>query len=92
MPGIDDGQETSNIEQTSDKFISVWMPKTSEPAASRLGLPGSGVQVPVTDNLMLLELWKNKYGVAPRLFPLYVQPEICRFDKMDIYTGEMALP
>jgi replicative DNA helicase len=92
MPSIDDGQETSNIEQTSDKFISLWMPKTSEPLDSKLELKGLHVKVPVTENLMLMQMLKNKYGRAPMMFPLYVQPEIGKIYKMDIQTGDRIMP
>ncbi len=91
MPGIDDGQETSNIEQSADKFLSVWMPKTSIAVGSKVGLPGTDIRVPVTENLMFMELWKNKYGAAPRLLPLFVKPEIGQIYKMDTRTGNQAL-
>jgi replicative DNA helicase len=88
MPNIDDGQETSNIEQSADKFVSVWMPKTNLAPGHKLEIPGTGgMKVPVSDNLFLLELWKNKYGKAPRLFGLYAKPEIGRLYKLDMHTG-----
>lgn len=92
MPNIDDGQETSNIEQSADKFIAVWMPKTSMAEGSMLKLPvGDAVRVPVSDNLLLIQLWKNKYGQAPKLIPLYAQPEIGCLHAMDIYSGRLKI-
>jgi replicative DNA helicase len=56
---------TSNIEQTADKVISVWLPKTSEPIGSILRLPGGkGPEIQVTDNLLVIGLKKQRLGPA----------------------------
>jgi replicative DNA helicase len=89
MPGIRDGQETSNIEQSADKFLAVWMPKTSEPMGSRLLLEGSPKEVTVTDHLMFVKLWKQKFGQAPKLLPLYVDASVGKFFPIDLKTGEV---
>jgi replicative DNA helicase len=68
-PRIDDGQETSNIEQSSDKMFGVWYPiKTEEPGKEIAG-------VKVTKNLLIASLLKQKMGEAPATFALYVDPE-----------------
>lgn len=68
-PTIDDGQETSNIEQSSDKMFGVWYPiKTEEPGKMIAG-------VPVSKNLLIVRLLKQKMGEAPKTFALYVDPE-----------------
>jgi replicative DNA helicase len=68
-PTIDDGQETSNIEQSSDKMFGVWYPiKTEQPGSSIHG-------VAVTKNLLIMRLLKQKLGEAPKTFALYVDPE-----------------
>jgi replicative DNA helicase len=85
QPTIADGQETSNIEQSSDKFLSVWMPKTSEPLGSNLKVGQE--TTPVTENLLLVELLKQKYGQAPWLVPLYVKPEVGQMFKMSLSSG-----
>lgn len=68
-PTIDDGQETSNIEQSSDKMFGVWYPiKTEEQGKIIAG-------VPVSKNLLIVRLLKQKMGEAPKTFALYVDPE-----------------
>lgn len=68
-PTIDDGQETSNIEQSSDKMFGVWYPfKTEEPGGMLHGLP-------ITKNLLVVRLLKQKLGEAPKTFSLFVDPE-----------------
>jgi replicative DNA helicase len=69
-PRIDDGQETSNIEQSSDKVFSLWYPMKTEPLGAML--PGG---VEVTKNLLILKLLKQKLGEAPATFALWVDPE-----------------
>jgi replicative DNA helicase len=91
MPEIHDGQETSNIEQSSDKFISVWMPKTSQEIGSTLTIPGSKAKTPVTPNLLLLSLLKQKFGEAPKLLALYARPEIGQLHRLDLDSGHMSI-
>ena len=68
-PTIEDGQETSNIEQSSDKMFGVWYPVKTEK-------PGSAIHgVQVTKNLLVLRLLKQKLGEAPKTFALFVDPE-----------------
>lgn len=69
LPNMGDGMETSNIEHTADKILTVWMPKTTEEAGSLVGSAPSAI---VTDNLLFLGLAKQRYGVAGRIYPLYV--------------------
>lgn len=76
LPEAGDGQESSNIEQTADKMISVWMPKTSEPIGQPCPMPGQGMpEVMVTENLLVLGLKKQRLGPANRVMFCYVNPE-----------------
>jgi len=68
-PTIEDGQETSNIEQSSDKMFGVWYPIKTEPIGSSI----HGVSV--TKNLLIVRLLKQKLGEAPKTFALFVDPE-----------------
>lgn len=87
QPHIEDGQETSNVEQSADKFISIWMPKTTEAVGSKITYPGTSISYEVDEHLMIIELLKNKWGAAPRTFPIYAEPEIGRLWKRDSSTG-----
>jgi replicative DNA helicase len=88
MPGIRDGQESSNVEQSADKFLALWMPKTSEPMGSKVQLEGSIKEMTVTEHLMFLKLWKQKFGPAPKLLPLYVDAAVGKFWAMDMKSGD----
>ncbi|HOD04869.1 MAG TPA: DnaB-like helicase C-terminal domain-containing protein [Anaerolineaceae bacterium] len=86
MPTEQDAQETSNVEQTSDKVIALWYPPKTE-------LPGSVVTTtrpkrgengdrgqPVTENwtvspdLLLVGLPKQKLGPTIDSVPVFVDP------------------
>ena len=69
FPRIDDGQETSNIEQSSDKMFSLWYPIKTEKENELI----DGIKV--TKNLLMVRLLKQKLGEAPKTFALYVDPE-----------------
>ena len=69
LPKLDDGQESSNIEQTADKYLSVWYPIKSEKEGVKLG------GYPVSVNLLVMGVLKQKMGPAPKTFFLYVDPE-----------------
>lgn len=71
LPRLDDGLETSNIEQSSDKVISLWYPIKTEPVGARI----AAVDCDVSQNLLVCGLLKQKMGPAPVLLPLYVEPE-----------------
>ena len=69
VPTIQDGQETSNIEQSADVAFGCWYPiKTEKPNAAINGYA-------VTKNLFVLRLLKQKLGPAPETFMTYVDPE-----------------
>ena len=74
LPQTDDGQETSNLEQSADSLISLWMPK-NDYAPGHIIEYGDKVFT-VNDNLLILGVMKQKFGPAPRIFNLYVKPEI----------------
>ena len=71
LPRLDDGMETSNIEQSSDKVISLWFPIKSE----REGTPIEALNgLQVTKNMLVCGVLKQKMGEAPVVLPLYVDP------------------
>jgi replicative DNA helicase len=74
LPQLDDGQETSNLEQSADKFISVWMPKNDHPKNTTIEYGSQWFHV--TDNLLVLGVMKQKFGPAPRIVQLHVEPEV----------------
>jgi replicative DNA helicase len=74
LPQTEDAQETSNLEQSADSLISVWMPKTSYPPGTELKY-GKDTYT-VDKNLLILGVMKQKYGEAPVIMPLHVKPEV----------------
>ena len=77
LPQMNDSQETSNLEQSADNMISVWMPKTSEMLDTYVGNP----EMQVTKDLLYLSLLKQKFGDAPCTYALRVRPEINKIER-----------
>ena len=80
LPRQDDAQETSNFEQTSDKLFSLWYCKQTKPINEVLDLEDTPLgkkygTLTVDDNLVILGLIKQKFGMAPVSFALDVKPE-----------------
>ena len=88
LPTLSDSQYTSNAEQSADKFFSVWMPKGTHELGERIEM--GGLNVTVTENLLILALLKQKYGSAPHLFPMYVKPDTLTVKDMDAFTEQPA--
>jgi replicative DNA helicase len=76
IPTLQDGQETSNIEQSSDASFGCWYPIKSEAENSMI----SGYKV--NKNLFFLRLLKQKLGEAPATWALHVDPERRTFGNM----------
>lgn len=72
LPDLEDGQETSNLEQSSDHYISVWMPKqgfldtVKVPYGYKNNKDGTREKITleftVTDNLLVAGFLKQKNG------------------------------
>lgn len=74
LPQSDDGQETSNLEQSADSLLSVWMPKQDYPDGQTI--EWGDTKLIVNQNLLIVGILKQRFGVAPKLIPLHVHPEI----------------
>lgn len=83
LPQLDDGQETSNLEQSADKFISVWMPKNDYPDGQTIQYGKTWYTV--TNNLLVLGVMKQKFGEAPRILQLHVKPEVNEIYALETY-------
>lgn len=82
LPGLSDSQWTSNMEQSADTFLSVWMPKTKYPVGHRLKPIGELPAMEVTERLLLMQVAKQKGAQSGRIFPMYVEPEYLRVRDM----------
>ena len=84
LPRMSDGEETSNIEHTTDKLISLWYPKMTE-TVEILGKTG----IAITNNLLIAGLMKQRYGVAGTWWPLSFRPEINDIKPMKLTTEQL---
>lgn len=74
LPQLEDAQETSNFEQSCDKVLSVWMPKTAYPVGHVIDYGEQ--EFTVTENLLIGAVLKQKFGPAPRIYDLFIKPEV----------------
>ena len=81
MPRIDDGQETSNIEQSAQKVMALWYPIKTEKENKKVD--GNLV----TEHLMMFSLLKQTLGAAPVTVPLYFDPASNRFGNIAKFGG-----
>lgn len=79
IPGMDDGQWTSNIEQTSDKIISVVRPRKYRLEGEPFG------KVVVNGHCqMLVSILKQKLGVDNKSHWVYFDPVYNKLDELEI--------
>lgn len=74
LPQVEDAQETSNLEQSADSLLSVWMPKQSFPDGQVIEY--GTLRLVVNPNLLVLGILKQKFGIAPKIMGLHVKPEV----------------
>lgn len=76
IPEKSDAQWTSNVEQSADLLLGVWMPYMT----NDMTIPaiGGAPALRSTPNLLMLAVLKQKDGPAGSVFPLYVEPEKLR--------------
>lgn len=72
LPQMGDQMESSNIEHTADKMLSVWYPCRTEPLDSSIP---DAPELRVNDHLLIIGLQKQRLGPAGGWWPLYVDPE-----------------
>lgn len=99
IPRQSDAQESSNVEQTSDKIISLWYPWKTEKANStvktlrihpHLEPTEKAAKITqetwkVTENLLLVGIPKQKMGPIVEAVPVYVNPAKNQYANM--FTG-----
>lgn len=70
LPRMNDGMETSSIMHASDKIIGLWRPVVTEGPGTTIGQRPN--DLPVTDDLLLLGLSKQRFGQVGDYWPLSV--------------------
>ena len=71
LPQMGDQMESSNIEHTADKMISVWYPCRTDKVGNMLPDDNSLV---IDEHLLIVGLMKQRLGPAGGWVPLYVDP------------------
>ncbi len=91
LPEMGDGLESSNIEHTADKMLSLWMPKTTEPTGSELHVPGAKEShIEINDRLLVVGLKKQKLGPANKVAFLSVDAASNRITDLDLHSDSPA--
>jgi len=88
MPTLEDAQETSNIEQSSDVSFGCWYPIKSAKEGTMIEGSSLSGKFPVNKNLFFLRLLKQKLGQSSETFPIYVDPERRLFANMSKSVGQ----
>ena len=85
LPDLDDGQWTSNIEQTSDKILALMRPAKywDEGEVTDLDLLKNQ---PVTKNMMVIYTLKQKLGKDNFPYLAYFNPEYNKLDELELRT------
>lgn len=99
IPRQSDAQESSNVEQTSDKIISLWYPWKTEKVNSTVKTMRMDPKLvsseksakytqetwKVTENLLLVGIPKQKMGPIVEAVPVYINPAKNQYANM--FTG-----
>ena len=74
LPQLDDAQETSNIEQSSQVVLSVWYPIKTEKPDPTGKKPFEIDGHPIDENLLIIGLMKQTFGPAPKTLAVRIDP------------------
>jgi replicative DNA helicase len=81
VPTLRDPQWASAIEQVTDKFFGVWRPWLTDREKPPISI-GAG-SYPITENLFVLELGKQRFGEAGMRWALHFEPRDLRLCKIE---------
>jgi len=78
IPTTRDAQWASIIEQVTDKFIGLWRPWLTD--REKKPIPVGGAEVPITENLIIIQMSKQRFGPAGFTWAKHFNPaqlELC---------------
>lgn len=84
LPDLGDGQETSRIEQVADKVLTLWLPGKTESRGAIL----ERMAWPVTEDLLVLGIRKQRFGQSGNILPLRVDFATNTIRQMQLETME----
>lgn len=86
MPTIRDAQWASAIEQVTDKFFGVWRPWLTDPDKPPITVGGQ--KYPIVENLMVLQMGKQRFGEAGMSWGMHFDPRYLRLCEMELRHEE----
>ena len=92
VPGPADGQFSSSIEQTTDKGFGIWRPWLTEDHFDEDGnqatLRLDGIDYPITRELLIMQMWKQRFGPSPHTWALHLDPRYLRLCELETDVEE----
>ena len=76
LPNIDDSEWTSSLEHTCDVLFGIWYPHRAIGIELGDTIKRGTQMMTVTENLFILGLLKQRWGVGSKWFPLHIDPSI----------------
>lgn len=90
IPGLWDAQWASSIEQTADKYFSLWRPWLTEPRDSVIDIDGR--PIPVTENVLILSMQKQRFESGRWTWALWFDPATLELQELDTHTVPLNKP
>jgi len=90
IPGLWDAQWASSIEQTSDKYFSLWRPWLTEDRGGVIDIDGR--PVPVTENLLILSMQKQRFENGRWTWALWFDPATLELRELEIRRTDLNAP
>lgn len=81
MPGLNDGQWSSNIEQTSDKVIAITRPSLYMDEGKEVTVQGN--QISISWTTVLMKVLKQRWGRSGKIFCLDMDPRECELKESE---------
>lgn len=92
IPGLWDAQWSSGIEQAADKFFSLWRPWLTEPhfndAGSQNTIRLDGKRYPVTKELLIMAMVKQRFEDGRWTWPLFFDPRYLKLCELETDVEE----
>ena len=82
IPTMRDPQWASAIEQVTDKFFGVWRPWLTD--MDKPPITVGGIQYPITEELCILQMGKQRFGKAGMSWGLHFQPQHLQLCEMEV--------
>jgi len=82
IPTLRDPQWASAIEQVTDKFFGVWRPWLTD--REKEPVPVGDTQYPITEELCILQMGKQRFGKAGMTWGLHFKPEHLELCEMEL--------